>query len=77
MLRTDLKFVQKNSINKYAIGEYCWNHTNQIPIFEKIKYARTEEEIANIEIKTENQNKNTDNNQKWEKLHNDLKKLIK
>ena len=77
MLRTDLKFVQKNSINKYAIGEYCWNHTNQIPIFEKIKYARTEEEIANIEIKTENQNKNTDNNKKWEKLHNDLKKLIK
>ena len=77
MLRADLKFVQKDSINKYAIGEYSWNHTNQIPIFEKIKYARTEEEIANIEIKTENPNKNIDNNQKWEKLHNDLKKLIK
>ena len=77
MLRTDLKFVQKNSINKYVIGEYCWNHTNQIPIFEKIKYARTEEEIANIEIKTENQNRNNDNNQKWKKLNNDLKKLIK
>ena len=77
MLRTDLKFVQKNSINKYAIGEYCWNHTNQIPIFEKIKYARTEEEIANIEIRTENLNRNNDNNQKWKKLNNDLKKLIK
>ena len=77
MLRADLKFVQKDSINKYAIGEYSWNYTNKTPIFERIKYARTEEEIANIEIKTENPNKNIDNNQKWEKLHKDLKKLIK
>lgn len=75
MLRIDLEVVQYDSINKYAIGEYSWKYSNQIPIFEKIKYARTDDEIANIEVKVFHKN-----NQKlgiWQKLYDDLKKIIR
>lgn len=59
MLRLDLDSLSQNSVNKYAIGEWSGNYTNNIAMFAHIGIARMHTDIGNIQIKTGYQSSET------------------
>lgn len=50
MIRVDMENLGYDSINKYAIGEWNGNYTNNIAMFSKIGFARLHTEISNLRI---------------------------
>ena len=51
MIRLDVNHLGFDTINKYAIGEKAENYSNSIPMFSKIKNSRSDQDIANVDIK--------------------------
>lgn len=50
MIRTDMKHLGYDTINKYAIGEYNTNYSNNIPVFSLIANARKHTDISNMTV---------------------------
>ena len=75
MLRLDLDSLSQNSVNKYAIGEWSGNYTNNIAMFAHIGIARMHTDIGNIQVKTDyRSNKTPEKNQLNEVIENLLDK---
>jgi len=51
MIRTDMKHLGYDTINKYAIGEYNNQYSNNIPVFSLIANARKHSDISNLTVK--------------------------
>lgn len=68
MIRIDMQHLGYDTINKYAIGEYIAQYSNNLPVFSLIANARKHADISNLTIAC---NYNKDN---WSEL---LVKLLK
>lgn len=68
MIRIDMQHLGYDTINKYAIGEYNAQYSNNLPVFSLIANARKHADISNLTIAC---NYNKDN---WSEL---LVKLLK
>ncbi|WP_418968495.1 DUF262 domain-containing protein [Alloscardovia omnicolens] len=71
MLRVDMKSLSFASVNCYAIGDPNKEYTNKIAIFQKIKLARTHNEISSLQIVLRRRN---DGN--WSELHHSLESIV-
>lgn len=69
MIRTDMQHLGFDTINKYAIGEYNAQYSNNLPVFSIIANARKHADISNLTIEC---NYNKDN---WGELSVKLLKL--
>jgi len=69
MIRTDMQHLGYDTINKYAIGEYNTQYSNNLPVFSLIANARKHADISNLTIKCKY---NKDN---WSELSVKLLKL--
>lgn len=50
MIRTDMQHLGYDTINKYAIGEYNSQYSNNIPVFSLIANARKHSDISNLTV---------------------------
>lgn len=73
MLRVDLASLRFESVNKYAIGE-CGNYSNHIPMFGRIRNARTPAELVAIAINTAKLNDL--GNETWKTRFEKINKVI-
>ncbi|MBQ6305195.1 MAG: DUF262 domain-containing protein [Bacteroidales bacterium] len=69
MIRIDMQHLGYDTINKYAIGEYNAQYSNNLPVFSLIANARKHADISNLTIEC---NYNKDN---WSELSVKLLKL--
>lgn len=69
MIRTDMQHLGYDTINKYAIGEYNAQYSNNLPVFSIITNARKHSDISNLTIEC---NYNESN---WNELSIQLLKL--
>lgn len=69
MIRIDMQHLGYDTINKYAIGEYNVQYSNNLPVFSLIANARKHADISNLTIEC---NYNKDN---WSELSVKLLKL--
>lgn len=69
MIRTDMQHLGYDTINKYAIGEYNAQYSNNLPVFSLIANARKHADISNLTIECNNNEKN------WSELSVKLLKL--
>ena len=68
MLRLDLQTLGADSVNKYAIGEWSRNYSNNIPVFSKISLSRLHTEIGNLQIVINARSLDTDEQKNLYKL---------
>ena len=69
MIRIDMQHLGYDTINKYAIGEYNVQYSNNLPVFSLIANARKHADISNLTIECNNNEKN------WSELSVKLLKL--
>lgn len=69
MIRIDMQHLGYDTINKYAIGEYNAQYSNNLPVFSLIANARKHADISNLTIEC---NYNKDN---WSELSVKLLKI--
>lgn len=69
MIRIDMQHLGYDTINKYAIGEYNVQYSNNLPVFSLIANARKHADISNLTIECNNNEKN------WSELSVNLLKL--
>ena len=69
MIRIDMQHLGYDTINKYAIGEYNAQYSNNLPVFSLIANARKHADISNLTIECNNNEKN------WSELSVKLLKL--
>lgn len=50
MIRTDMQHLGYDTINKYAIGEYNSQYSNNLPVFSLIANARKHADISNLTV---------------------------
>ena len=50
MIRTDMQHLGYDTINKYAIGEYNAQYSNNLPVFSIIANARKHADISNLTV---------------------------
>ena len=50
MIRTDMQHLGYDTINKYAIGEYNSQYSNNLPVFSLIANARKHVDISNLTV---------------------------
>ena len=50
MIRTDMQHLGYDTINKYAIGEYNSQYSNNLPVFSIIANARKHADISNLTV---------------------------
>lgn len=50
MIRTDMQHLGYDTINKYAIGEYNSQYSNNLPVFSLIANARKHTDISNLTV---------------------------
>lgn len=50
MIRTDMQHLGYDTINKYAIGEYNSQYSNNLPVFSLIAKARKHADISNLTV---------------------------
>lgn len=50
MIRTDMQHLGYDTINKYAIGEYNSQYSNNLPVFSLIANARKHADISNLAV---------------------------
>ena len=50
MIRTDMQHLGYDTINKYAIGEYNSQYSNNLPVFSLIVNARKHTDISNLTV---------------------------
>ena len=70
MIRTDMQHLGYDTINKYAIGEYNAQYSNNLPVFSIIANARKHTDISNLTIICNNSCEG-----KWKELSVKLLKL--
>ena len=70
MIRTDMQHLGYDTINKYSIGEYNAQYSNNLPVFSIIANARKHTDISNLTIIC-----NNDCDGKWKELSVKLLKL--
>lgn len=70
MIRTDMQHLGYDTINKYAIGEYNAQYSNNLPVFSIIVNARKHTDISNLTIICNNNCEG-----KWKELSVKLLKL--
>lgn len=73
MIRVDMENLGYDSINKYAVGEWNGNYTNNIAMFSKIGFARLHTEISNqrIDLRPDGHARVD----KWDDLYDQIKKI--
>lgn len=54
MIRTDMQHLGYDTINKYAIGEYNSQYSNNLPVFSIIANARKHADISNLTVECNN-----------------------
>ena len=69
MIRIDMQHLGYDTINKYAIGEYNVQYSNNLPVFSLIANARKHADISDLTIECNNNEKN------WSELSVKLLKL--
>lgn len=75
MLRVDMRNLGFDSVNKYASGDFGFDkYTNHSPMFSIISKARKHTEISNLLISTKRKDNKAEDD-KWNDLYNNLKKL--
>lgn len=50
MIRTDMQHLGYDTINKYAIGEYNSQYSNNLPVFSLIANSRKHADISNLTV---------------------------
>lgn len=69
MLRTDMRVLGYDSVNKYAVGQDNGGYSNKIAMFSLIANARSHTEISGLQINF------TNSSQKWNDLLDALKEI--
>ena len=76
MIRVDMDNLGMDTINNYAIGNKDKNYTNRIPMFFNIATARSNREIANMNIQII-RDPDQAQSQTWEPLYRSVKMLMR
>ena len=76
MIRIDMEALGFDTINKYALGEAQDKYSNSIPMFRKIKNARSHHEISGLQIAVASAKDCKDTNDERRMVQRELSKLM-
>lgn len=76
MIRIDMEALGFDTINKYALGETQDKYSNSIPMFRKIKNARSHHEISGLQIAVASAKDCKDTNDERRMVQRELSKLM-
>lgn len=74
-VRVDVHTLGRDTINKYAVGEWNKQYSNCIPMFSRISLARKHTDVSNLQV-TIKEPAGPDVSNERKQLYNDLKGLL-